>query len=343
MPSKSRVVQAEAKRKLAQKIDKILNATKPQSLAVFDEVFTEWQSIRKNELKGSSFFNEKNFLKSFKQQFEGVKIATINSDHLQNFFTQKTLAPQSIANLKCKVNLFFKFALKRGYITENPMNSVVFAKRNLKEERLQQDRRKYLTYDEMMSVLGCVKNQRLTWCLEFLFLTGLRIGELLALRFEDYERGAEKLHIRHTLNYNEHGVNARVLQSPKTFHSYRSISLDRRCIEILDTFANTKADPRFIFTLENGKTPLPARLAKEFKQACVETLSLLWEQTPTIHSLRHSHVSLLAELEVPMKTCIERMGHADEKMILRIYSHVTPKMQDNLILKINQKLTNAGA
>ena len=55
MPSKSRVVQAEAKRILAQKIDRVLNATKPQSLAVFDEVFIEWQGIRQKEVKGTTF------------------------------------------------------------------------------------------------------------------------------------------------------------------------------------------------------------------------------------------------------------------------------------------------
>ena len=302
MPSKSRVVQAETKRKLAQKIDKILNSTKPQSFAVFDEVFAEWQDIRKNELKASTFFNEGKFLDSFKQKFAGEKIATINSDNLQKFFSKKTLAPQSMANLKCKINLFFKFALKRGYITENPMNGVVIAKRNFNEERLQQDMKEYLTFDELSQVLEVIKNQRLALCIEFLFLSGLRVGELLAIMYEKYERATQKLHVHHTLNYAGHSVNERVLQSPKTYHSYRTISLDERCIEILDFFENNKTDPRFIFALKNGKTPSRVQLAYAFKRACVKTLGILMEQAPTLHSLRHLHVSFLAEMNVPMKT-----------------------------------------
>ncbi|MCL1789110.1 MAG: site-specific integrase [Oscillospiraceae bacterium] len=345
MPSKNRAVQAEARRKLAQKIDSILNANKPQSNADFIEVFTEWQVIRKDELKASSFFNEGNFLESFKQRFEGAKLVTIHSDELQKFFSTAaiTLCPQSMANLKCKVNLFFKFALKRGYITENPMNGVVIARRNFNEERLLQEMKKILTFDELLLVLGFVEEQRIALCLEFLFLSGVRVGELLAVLSEKYERKAEKLHIHHTLNYSGHRVKDRVLDTPKTYHSYRTISLDKRCIEILDFFESNKTDPRFIFTSENGKIISRDRLNNAFTGACAKILNLSLKESPTVHSLRHSHVSFLAELGVPIKTCIERMGHADEKMIIRIYCHVTPKMEIDLVQKINQKLTNAGA
>jgi integrase len=70
------------------------------------------------------------------------------------------------------------------------MTAVVLAKRKLSEERLAQNRKKYLTHDEMKQVLHIVEGAgkpRPALCLEFLFLTGLRIGELLALQFEDYD------------------------------------------------------------------------------------------------------------------------------------------------------------
>ena len=55
-----------------------------------------------------------------------------------------------------------------------------------------------------------------------------------------------------------------------------------------------------------------------------------------IHMLRHSHISLLAELGVPIKAIMERVGHRDESITLRIYSHVTENIQDELKEKLNQ-------
>ncbi|XHB95935.1 tyrosine-type recombinase/integrase [Lactococcus garvieae] len=84
---------------------------------------------------------------------------------------------------------------------------------------------------------------------EFLFLTGLRIGELLAIRWEDVDLDNQKLHIRHTLNI--HGVPARKreLLSPKTSHSYRSLMLDNRSMEILD-FLLVSIKMKILYLLE---------------------------------------------------------------------------------------------
>ena len=51
--------------------------------------------------------------------------------------------------------------------------------------------------------------------------------------------------------------------------------------------------------------------------------------------LRHSHVSLLTELGVPIKTIMERVGHKDEKTTLQIYTHVTKKMKEDVDEKLN--------
>lgn len=54
-----------------------------------------------------------------------------------------------------------------------------------------------------------------------------------------------------------------------------------------------------------------------------------------LHMLRHSHISLLVEMNVPIKAIMERVGHSDEKMILQVYSHMTPTMHENLLMKLN--------
>ena len=54
-----------------------------------------------------------------------------------------------------------------------------------------------------------------------------------------------------------------------------------------------------------------------------------------IHMLRHSHISLLAELGVPIKAIMERVGHVDESITLKVYSHVTQTIHDDVREKLN--------
>lgn len=51
--------------------------------------------------------------------------------------------------------------------------------------------------------------------------------------------------------------------------------------------------------------------------------------------LRHSHISLLVEMNIPIKAIMERVGHSSEKMILQVYSHVTKNMRKELRVKLN--------
>ncbi|MBF0844740.1 tyrosine-type recombinase/integrase, partial [Streptococcus danieliae] len=54
----------------------------------------------------------------------------------------------------------------------------------------------------------------------------------------------------------------------------------------------------------------------------------------TSHVFRHSHISMLAELGIPIKAIMDRVGHSDSTTTLKVYSHVTDKMSENLVSKI---------
>ena len=69
---------------------------------------------------------------------------------------------------------------------------------------------------------------------------------------------------------------------------------------------------------------------------CRECLGVETENRKyNLHMLRHSHITLLVEMNVPIKLIMERVGHSDEKMILQVYSHVTKNMKENLDEKLN--------
>ncbi|WP_269476053.1 tyrosine-type recombinase/integrase [Enterococcus faecium] len=54
------------------------------------------------------------------------------------------------------------------------------------------------------------------------------------------------------------------------------------------------------------------------------------------HMLRHSHISLLTELGIPLKAIMDRVGHEDSKTTLKIYTHTTKNMQNQLVEKLGK-------
>ena len=140
--------------------------------------------------------------------------------------------------------------------------------------------------------------------------------------------------IDHTIDYVAHKYDERVLQTTKTVGSVRTIILSERCIEIVSYFREHCRDEEFVFVTEQGNIMRQPLLYKFIKNSCDTVLGEV--KAYNIHMLRHSHISLLAELGLPVKAIMERVGHRDESITLQVYSHVTENIQDEVRTKLNQ-------
>lgn len=341
MNSKSRVSQSEARDRLSQKIDLIQSTAdfaEEETNLTIQEVFDDWQKIRKEELKPSTFHVGKMAFNTFLKRFGEMDIKEINPTQIQSFLFNSQLSPSTRRLRKNSFNLLFTYAKNVGYIEVNPIERVVLPKEKNTIEELKKKQNKFLNLEEMRIILEknkpIEKDIRKLLIYEFLFLTGLRIGEVQALRWEDVDFEKKTLAVTHTLNHQGTSEKSRQLLSPKTINSYRAISINDRCLEILNYFYSHLTDESFIFVNKHGDTYCYSILARHFKKAC----QVLGEETSqrkyTLHMLRHSHISLLIEMGIPIKTIMERVGHSNEQMILQIYSHVTKKMEEDLANKL---------
>lgn len=179
-----------------------------------------------------------------------------------------------------------------------------------------------------------IKIRRYALAMEFIFLTGLRFAEFIGVRYQDVNFKANLLTIDHTIDYVAHGYDERILQTTKTVGSVRTIVLSERCLDIIEYFRSNCFDEEFIFVTEQGNIMRQPLLYRFIKSICEVVLD--GHRSYNIHMLRHSHISLLAELGIPIKAIMERVGHRDESITLRIYSHVTKNIQDELREKLNQ-------
>jgi integrase len=163
--------------------------------------------------------------------------------------------------------------------------------------------------------------------------TGLRMGELLGLRWRDIDLTARSIALQQQLQWLAgHGY---VMRAVKTHRSRRPISIDLDLVDVLRSYKVRQNADRLqagdlwkgndlVFTNELGEHLTPDQVRRSLLRA------LKAAGLPRIrpHDLRHTHASLLLRLRTPMKVVQERLGHSSFAVTADIYSHVAPDLQE---------------
>ena len=343
LTSKTRQAQKQARILLDEKIEKKRENIEKEKTEVrkitVKEAYEEYLKIRKSELKRSTFKSQKYTIIGEIRKLEDYLLMNVTSRIGQNILLELPCSAEHRKNKKVLLNLFFKYCLNVGYISENPIDNVVLPKRKKNLKKVRKKQNKYLTRAEVVQYLNFLekeeKNQRVRLIVEFMYLTGLRFGEVLALTIEDIDFGNKTLEVKHTLHTS--GSKAEIfLDSPKSLASYRVIGISDRVLEIIEEYLLIEKEGRFIFT-KNGN-PFMIFSFNDFLKRSFKRSGIQKEEdfVLTTHVFRHSHISLLAELEVPIKAIMERVGHTNEKMTLGVYTHVTEQMKFNITEKLDK-------
>ena len=343
LTSKTRQAQKQARMLLEEKIENKKENIEKEKTEVrkitVKEAYEEYLNIRKSELKRSTFKSQKYTIIGEIRKLEDYLLVNVTSRIVQNILLELPCSAEHRKNKKVLLNLFFKYCLNVGYISENPIDNVVLPKRKKNLKKVRKKQNKYLTRAEVVQYLNFLekeeKNQRVRLIVEFMYLTGLRFGEVLALTLEDIDFGNKTLEVKHTLHTS--GSKAEIfLDSPKSLASYRVIGISDRVLEIIEEYLLMEKEGGFIFT-KNGN-PFMIFSFNDFLKRSFKRSGIQKEEdfVLTTHVFRHSHISLLAELEVPIKAIMERVGHTNEKMTLGVYTHVTEKMKSNITEKLDK-------
>lgn len=352
MNTRSREAKREAENRLSKKIDGYFEKEYSQlsdlKRVKVKSVYEEWIKFRKQELRSSTLVVEKEYMKRFLNEFGEFSLQSLDTQTLQRFLISLNWTHKSKRTLKSRMNIFFKYCNNMGYIRENPISLVILPRYTQTLEDYEKKQKKFLSKEEMSMLLSSmnkncldIRQKRIILLFEFLFLTGLRIGEALALRWENIDLDKNILHVKYSLDY--HTVKAKEgrLSLPKTVDSIRKLFINDRCIEILlwykkeNEASNFQAD--FIFLNCKGNLHALNSLTVFLKRQAVK--AKIPDKNPedfSTHLFRHSHISLLAEMGLPVKTIMQRVGHKNEKTTLQIYTHVTQSMEEAILEKLNE-------
>jgi integrase len=185
-----------------------------------------------------------------------------------------------------------------------------------------------LTQDEIAETLARLAGHRLSPIIATALGTGLRRGEICALRWRDVDFAAAELRVERSVEETRNGLK---IKGPKTKHGRRTISLPGPTIAALQQHRRDQTELRLkigiggrpepddlLFTLPDGSMWNPDYLSRCWRRTC----AALGLPAVGLHALRHSHASVLIAKHTDPLTVSRRLGHADPAFTLRTYAHL---------------------
>ena len=236
------------------------------------------------------------------------KLSEINSRQIEEYKTHRISEVKDVSvNQDVQVlKGFFNKCIEWGYLAQNPGKFV--RKFKAKEAKLP----RYLNEEEIKILLEACSS-RLYPIVLTLLETGMRVSELVNLRWEDVDFKRRNIKI----------------ESKKDWHtkSYRPrmIPVREKLLEIMKSLAK-KGD--YVFTNDDG-----GKFTNNLDRLWYKTIKKTPLKIVNLHTLRHTYASHLVMKGVPLVTVKELLGHADIKTTL-IYSHLSPEHLKDAVEKL---------
>ncbi|WP_461223872.1 tyrosine-type recombinase/integrase [Lacticaseibacillus suihuaensis] len=300
-------------------------AEKPKT---FRDIYNEWVDAYILTVRESTWAKTKDcFELHILPTFGDYYIDQITTDDVQAAVKQWYQdAPTNFRRFFVHVNRVLEYATKRGYINRNPAINVIVPRKPEKVGNLNDfwDRKQLEKFFECIDTTRDLDKFILFRILAY---SGLRIGEAMALEWEDIDFVKQTLSVNKTRATGVHG--RKLVNPPKTKGSRRVVPLDSETVEWLKVWRQLQSDymwpdhpttvqHQLLFATRANK-PIemqhPARwLATYIKKNNLAPISL--------HKFRHSYISNLLIVGVPVSTVMKLVGHTSSKITLEIYAHV---------------------
>jgi integrase len=251
------------------------------------------------------------------------RLQSIRAEDLNRLYTQlhERLAARTVRHTHRLLHRIFSHATKWGNIKRNVVALVDAPKVPPSEAAV-------LQTAEIPQMFAALRG-RIFFPLAVVALgTGMRRGELLALRWSDVDLDAGRIQVERSLEQTDkHGLR---IKAPKSARSRRSISLLPAVVSELRTHWKAQQEQRLALGL--GKSPADALVfakydgaslvPNQFTHAFVKALKAAGLSHVTLHTLRHTHASQLIASGMDILTVSRRLGHSSAAITLTVYGHL---------------------
>jgi integrase len=287
-------------------------------------VRAEWKpnaalALRKSSMRIYSYQLEKHILPTLGE----LSVRDIGVAHIEACLSklqQKGYATSTLRSVRATFATVLRSAVKRGYLEKNHAHGVCIREADSKKER------RFYSPEQTRMLLGTL-TEPCASVVSIAVLTGLRIGEILALRWKRVDVVGGTLEVAETYSSGEFG-------SPKTKSSRRVIPISRVLAGVLESQrarVNPATPEDLVFQTAKG-TPLSDKnlYNRELAPAC----DRIGQPRISWHSFRHSHATLLHASGEPLKTAQALLGHSDLETTLNVYTHTVSDSQKRAVERV---------
>jgi integrase len=269
-----------------------------------------------------------------------VPVAKLTARQVQAMLNGKTrvgASAQTVRNIHAVLRRALNQAQRWGIVQHNLASLVELPRLRRREVAA-------LSPAEARAIIHALSGDRISSLVTVALATGLRLGELLGMRWQDLDLDAGVLTVRHSLQ--RLPGRGPELVEPKTARSRRSIVLGRSTLAALRSHRATQLEDRiwagnrwregdFVFTTSVGTPMLAGDVTKRF-QARLASASL---PRMRFHDLRHGSASLLLSQGVHPRVVMELLGHSTIALTMNTYSHVIPQLEREAADRMESVLT----
>lgn len=326
------------------------------SSSTFNQVAEDWLKQYANEVKISSVRVRQKAIHHSIKRFGAYPIQSIKKHDYQRFVDDMSAqySKNYVDSIVASTNMIFKYAYDMRLIKVLPNEGIKRSKKKVSVEELEdiEIHKKFLEKDELIEFLKVAKYnhspQNSFEVFSTLAWTGLRAGELIALKWSDIDFDNNTISITKTYyNPNNNKKKYQIL-TPKTDSSIGKISVDPKIITLLSDYkVNVQGkwknelyvDNDFVFTDNNGY-PLVIKKLQLWIKAILKKTNI--NKNISTHSFRHTHCALLIEAGVHIKEIQERLRHKDINTTMNIYAKITNSYKKDASQKFSQLMENAS-
>jgi integrase len=255
------------------------------------------------------------------QHVGGVPIQRLGAPDLARLYASLAAwSPRTRLHLHRAISRMLKHAVQWGVIARNPATMV-------DAPRVAASEIEILSAVDTQRALTALRGRTLYPIAAVALGTGMRRGELLALRRSDVDLDRAVLRVEQALGWTQRDGLA--FRPPKTSYGRRSLTLAPSTVTVLREHLRAQLEQRLklglgkpaeddlVFPNWKGEPRLPGSVTKEWAMA-MRPLGI----TATFHSLRHTHASELIRGGVDILAISRRLGHGSAAITLSVYGHL---------------------
>lgn len=337
---------AQAKRQaetmLAKKINNVVaNAKKGTDITFADLADKYFKNLKEtkqpyNTIK-SAYYSTKRLKRDIGSETIAKNITpAFVSDLLTKYLYKENLSNKSVKFYKFFFSAVFEYGIDHEFVTENPTRKARVKYKDETAKKKDRIENKYLTDEESRAILGFTKvinRQDLYDLFKFMLLTGMRFSEATGLTDENIfkDNGTWVAQVNGSNNYilstfydgqtrNEKSDRA------KTPAGFRNVILNDDALEICKRNLGKGHSRLFVNKLSNNPW-LELSIVRYLKKI---TRWLGISKPVSSHYFRHTYISKLSELHVPLNVIMQQVGQSDSEVTKQIYTHVTENEKNNL-------------